>query len=136
MKKFLGMLMVICLTIFGAFAWAQEAAAEVVVSNEGVFKALLDLVLGYKGLKGAALTLAVVQFLILLLKSEIFGKLFKKVSGAMKLLIVSGLTLLAGILALKASGLSYAQALSDSANLALLQVFAHQVYLQFFVKKE
>ena len=134
MRRIFGFLMVLCMTMFGIFAYAQEAAAEV-VSNESVFKALFDLIMGYKGLQGAALTVAIAQFILLFCKSHLFEQLFKKLSGAWKLTIVSLLTLVIGVFSMKAAGMTTAQALSDSANLVALQVLVHQLFSQFFIKK-
>lgn len=118
----------------GALAFAQEVVQE--VSDLDFIQQLLAFIGGYKGLTGLALTAAIVQLLIMLLKTPLFGKIFKSVTGQIKLLIVSGLTLVAGVIALRVTGLSLAESLLHSSTLAAFQVFAHQVYLQFFVKKD
>lgn len=131
MKKFLGLF--IAVLVFGLTAFGQ---ATDVVADSTFFKELFDLVMNYKNLSSAAGVIAVVQLLVMFLKTPAFSKVFKNVSGALKMLIVSGLTLVLGVLTLKETGLSTAQALADSSTLVLIQVFVHQVYLQFFVKKD
>lgn len=123
-------------TIFffaGVMAFAQEVSE---VSDLDFIQQLLSFVSGYKGLTGLALAAAAVQLVIMLLKTPLFGKIFKSVTGQIKLLIVSGLSLIAGVIALRITGLSLAESLLHSSTLAAFQVFAHQIYLQFFVKKD
>lgn len=123
-------------TIFffaGVMAFAQEVSE---VSDLDFIQQLLSFVGGYKGLTGLALAAAAVQLVIMLLKTPLFGKIFKSVTGEVKLLIVSGLSLVAGVIALRIAGLSLTESLLHSSTLAAFQVFAHQIYLQFFVKKD
>lgn len=134
MSKMTALFMMFTIFFFaGVMAFAQEVSE---VSDLDFIQQLLSFVSGYKGLTGLALAAAAVQLVIMLLKTPLFGKIFKSVTGQIKLLIVSGLSLIAGVIALRITGLSLAESLLHSSTLAAFQVFAHQIYLQFFVKKD
>lgn len=134
MSKMTALFMMFTIFFFaGVMAFAQEVSE---VSDLDFIQQLLSFVSGYKGLTGLALAAAAVQSVIMLLKTPLFGKIFKSVTGQIKLLIVSGLSLIAGVIALRITGLSLAESLLHSSTLAAFQVFAHQIYLQFFVKKD
>lgn len=89
---------------------------------------------GIGGLKGAgtlAIVAVIVQGLSLVLKLPQMP-----VPGKTKLVIVTGLTFVGGVLALKLQGLDWASVVLHSTTLSAFQVFAHQIYKQFVVKNE
>lgn len=90
---------------------------------------------GYKGMTALAVTVAVVQLLIMFAKLPTFGKIFTKLTGDMKLLIVTGLTLVAGYLALKVAGVPSSEAIMKTLALPVFQEYIFQLYKQFFAKK-
>lgn len=107
------------------------------VDPNGEFINLLIASLG--GLKGAS-TLAivgiVVQIIIKALNLPIAGKLFSESKGWIKLLIVSGLTLVGGVTGLMSvEKLSFAAALIHSTTLTALMVFGNQLIQHFSPKK-
>ncbi len=90
------------------------------------------------GLKGASALVAagvLVQLAVKFLSTGFFNKLFLKISGAAKLMIVSGLTLVSGVLGLMSQGVSLGVALAHSSTLAAAMVFIDQVYKHFSEKK-
>jgi enamine deaminase RidA (YjgF/YER057c/UK114 family) len=107
-------------------SFAALAQGEVIVPPTG--EELLKFLQSIGGLKGAgslAIAVVAVQGLILFFRSS-----FAKFSGASQLLIVNGLSLVAGVIALKASGVELSAALLHSQTIAAVQVFLHQVVKQ------
>lgn len=136
----------------GTLAFAQDAVETVVQASADVAAAitgvdltpvteasfiqnLIALVGGYKGMATAALVLAVVQLLIMFLKTDFAGKIFTKLTGQVKLLVVTFLTIVAGYMALTISGKPMGEAIVATLALPMVQEFLYQVYKQFFVKK-
>jgi hypothetical protein len=114
--------------------FAQDALPEVPTQD---FIGFLLLSIG--GLKGAG-TLAIVgtavQILLKFLATPLCGQLFKNLSGAWKLTIVSFLSMVGGITSLMmTSNLTLGAALFHSATLTAFMVFANQVYKQFIEKQ-
>lgn len=132
MKKWLWILSITSLTLVGYFAFAQEV--EVIETNQ--FLQFLIQSLG--GLKGAT-TLAIVGFaiqaIVMLLKTPLFKGVWEKLGSQWKLLIITGLTLISGVVALMISGVSIGAALVHSTTLSALSVFLHQIFKQFIEKK-
>ena len=108
------------------FAFAALAQGEVIVppSGDELIKFLQSLG-GLKGAGTAAIVVIVVQGLLLFFRSS-----FAKFAGISQILIVNGLTLIAGVIALKAQGMELSVALLHSQTIAAFQVFAHQVFKQ------
>ena len=129
----MGFLAIFIYLFSGVLAFAQSGGD--VVSDLDFFAKLMELVGGYKGLAGAALVLALVQLGIMFLKTPLAGRVFKDLSGATKLLLVNGLTILAGFLVLKMSGVPTGEALVKTMALPLVQEFLYQLYKQFIAKK-
>lgn len=117
-------------------AFAQEVASEVVevVSNEDFISALIEAIGGLKG-KGTLSIVAVsVQLFMLFLDTKFGSGLLK---GSVKLLVVSALSLVGGVVGLMVSdGIEFLPALMSSANLTALMVFGNQAYKQFFKKED
>lgn len=73
----------------------------------------------------------ITQIIVAGLKAPLFKDRFKKLAGKWKLLIVSGISLLSGILTLLASGADWGDIIKDALILTTAQVFVHQIYSQF-----
>lgn len=129
MKKglFLGTLLMLPIVAF-----AQELGQ---VSDLQFLQDLLKFIGGVKGAGTLAIVAGAVQLIMQLLKTEVISKLIPKLSGAKKLLIVSGLTMIGGVMVLMVEGQTLVQSLLHSTTLAALQVFANQIFQQF-TKKE
>jgi enamine deaminase RidA (YjgF/YER057c/UK114 family) len=116
----------LCLLIGLLLAFAALAQGEVIAPPTG--DELVTFLQSLGGLKGAgsiAIIVIAVQGLLLFFRSS-----FAKFSGAFQILIVNGLTLIAGVIALKAQGMELSVALLHSQTIAAFQVFAHQVLKQ------
>lgn len=90
------------------------------------------------GTKGAGVLAAVgiwVKVVIAFLNTELMGKFFSGLKGSIKLLIVSILTMVSGVISLKLTGVSWSGALIHSATLTAFVTLSHDVYKTFFVKK-
>lgn len=131
MKKLLGLLFAIIPVV--AFAQFADIGAE---------KFLEELLAFAGSLKGAStmvIVVAVVQLVMKALRFPITRKLISKVveiTPAKRLMILYGLTVVAGVTGLMADGLSIGSALLHSNTLAALQVFANQIYKKSVSKKE
>lgn len=86
---------------------------------------------GLKGASSLAIAAAAVQAIMLLLRSSLGS-----FAGKFKLLIVLLLSVVSGVIALKLNGVELGAALLHSSTMASFQVFANQVYKQFFVKED
>ena len=88
---------------------------------------------GLKGASALAIAAFVVQVLLKLLDMDVvenwLGKSFSDWSGAWKLVVISGLTLVSGVLGLMVMGhVSLGAALIHSTTLTAFMVFANQIY--------
>ncbi|NBT58817.1 hypothetical protein EBT16_08550 [bacterium] len=77
-----------------------------------------------------AIVAAVVQVLMLLFRTK-----FGEKSGKFRLLFVSGLSLVGGVLGLKIQGMEWGSALVHSSTLAAMQVFGFELYKKLVVEK-
>lgn len=123
MKRILAVLLVFLLPML---AFAQDA-----VPTEEFLKALIASIGGMKGASHLAIAGVVVQLLIMLLKTPLMGSVFKKIGGQWKLTVVSGLSLIAGVISLKLSGVELGAALIHSTTLTAFMVFANELYKHF-----
>lgn len=113
---------------------AQEVLPE--VPTQDFIGFLLQSLGGLKGMSTLAVVGVVVQLLIQFLKTPLCAQVFKAVSGPTKLLIVTGLTLVAGVVSLMSvEGLSLGAAIVHSTTLSAFMVFGNQIYKQFIEKK-
>lgn len=128
MKKFLLFPLLICLPVFAAEALIADPA----LSDSQFLQMLSQLVGGPKGAGTLAVVYLAVQGLALGFKWRL-GQLV----GFWRLTIVSGLTWVGGVLGLVATtGMSFAAAFTNAANLALLAVFVDQLKKQWQKKEE
>ena len=86
---------------------------------------------GTKGIASLGGAAAIVQLLLYLFRSDL-GILL----GKWRLVAVTLLTTLSGALLLKLSGLDWPSSLMHGTTLSAFQVFIHQFYKQFFIKKD
>jgi hypothetical protein len=141
MKRILGALT----PVFGLFlfamlvsfsALAQEVAAvaavvpPVVPPTQDEWTALLTSIGGLKGASSMAIAAVVIQGLMLLFRTKL-----GEMAGKFRLLIVSVLTLVGGIIALKISGVEGPALFMHSTTLLSFQVLLNQVMKQFFSAK-
>ena len=116
-----------------AIGFAQDVITPVTTND---FIALLASSLG--GLKGAgALAIAgvVSKLLLHFMGTPLFGDLFKKINGGLKLTIALFLSFISGLIALKTSGVDWGAALIHSSTLSAFVVLSNQVYKQWIEKK-
>jgi hypothetical protein len=73
------------------------------------------------------IVVAVTQFLM-----QAFSGPLAALAGKWRLLIVTGLSLITAVASGVTTGMSLGSALLSGAGLAALQVFGHQLYVQFF----
>ena len=127
-------LMILVLSfLFSGLIFAQEATqAAAALPYDQFFAFLFENIGGFKGASSMAIAVLVAQILLKLFETKV-GELI----GAWKMAIVALLTLVVGVLGMAMStNVSIVTALFSSANLVLLQGFAHQVYKQVVVKKD
>jgi hypothetical protein len=139
MKKVFKLTMIGMIAFFvGMFFSMTSFAQEVlpVVSESDVLKSVFSLVTSYKEMSAFALALAVVQLLTKVLSLQSLGSIFPNLTGKMKLVMITFLSLVAGVISLKVSGLSWLECIMHSGTLAAVQVFGHQFYKEFIQKKE
>ena len=106
------------------------------ISDIEFLKELLNFITSIKGAGSLAIIAGAVQLLMMLLKTPFISKFIPKLTGVTKILIVSGLTVVSGVIALMVEGQTFLAALLSSANLAAIQVFANQLFKQFTKKEE
>jgi len=104
------------------------------ITDENFFQALMQSLNGFKGASAMAIAAIITQLIVALLKAPIAHELFNNLLGKYRLLIVSGVSIIAGVLSLKVAGVDWLAALSHSFTLTSFQVFGNQVVKQ--VKKE
>lgn len=96
--------------------------------------ALKQLLAGLGGLKGASalgIAVFVIQGVLLFFRTQLAA-----FAGKWRLLIVTGLSLVIGVLALSMAGVSWTSALVHANTLAAVQVFIHQLVKQLSEKSE
>jgi hypothetical protein len=101
------------------------------ISNQDFINLLLKSIGDIKGATGLGIVVIIVQLLMAFFKTQL-----SNFAGKYKLLIVTFLTLVLGVLTLKTSGLTWSAALLHSSTIAAFQVFFNQLYKQFFVKND
>lgn len=99
------------------------------VSSSDFFSSAIAFVGGIKGASIMAISVAAVQLL-----TKFFSSGLSDFAGKYKLVIVYFLSVAASVLAVLASGGSILSAVISGSVLAALQVFVHQIYVQFIQK--
>ena len=137
--KLINFIFIMLLTsVFSVFA--QEVPVEVtkeIISNSDLIELLIKSVGGAKGASTLAIVGIAVKFILAFFNSELGGKAFKGMKGSLKLLIVTGLTMVSGVVSLMSvNGLEFGAAMIHSATLSAFLVFGNQVYKQFIEKKD
>ena len=123
---------VLAIVSYPVIVLAQAAslpASMPVVPYDQAFGQLLTMLGGLHGATAMAIVVVVVLCLMLLLKTPL-----GQYAGKYKLLALTGLTLVGGVLALMLSHVTLAGALTDATTFAALQVFLHQIVSQFSEK--
>lgn len=114
----------------GLFGPALAAIAQVVdptVPPTGQeWQSFFEALSGVQGMGTMALVALGVQGLMLMFRGPLAN-----LAGAGKLTLVTGLTMAAGVLSLRASGMEWPACFMNSVTLAAVQVFLHQVWTQF-----
>ena len=127
--------------LFCAFGtWAQEAVSATVelaqVIPAGDFlQDFIQFLFSAKGASSLAIAYGVVQLAIKFLKSELCYKVFKKLTPAVQMSAVQGLTILATLLTSMLSGQTFVTALLSGAVLIPLQEYLFQAYKKYLEKK-
>ncbi len=129
MKKLLILITVLC---FPLMAFAQEVVQPVVdlATEVPVQDFMAFLIKSMGGMKGAS-TLAIVGIVLQGLLMLTRTRLLDKYTSGKKLLIVYGLSMVAGVVALMSQGLDIQAALIHSNSLAAYQVMFHEVVKKF-----
>lgn len=120
-----------CLFFFVLFTGMAFAADVIEPPSQMDIMAFLAALGGLKGASALVIAAAVVQGIMLALRSSVGNFL-----GKWRLTAVLLLSVVAGVIALRISGVSLGAALMHSTTLAALQVLANQIYKQFFEKKD
>ena len=121
--------LVVSLIINPVFA---QIAGDVMAEPSSVeIMAFLSALGGIKGAGALGIAAMAVQGLMLLFRSKLGS-----FAGKFKLLLVLLLSLVSGVIALKMHGVDLGAALLHSSTMASFQVFANQVYKQFFAKED
>lgn len=97
----------------------------------GDWQAFIAALGGVKGLGGLGFVALLVQGVMLSLRSG-----YLPVSGRQKILVVSLLSLVGGVVALKMSGLGWSSAILHSTTLAAIQVFLSELNKYMFKPEE
>lgn len=107
---------------FSLIAFGQDVLPP---ESAGQWQAFLQSIGGTKGVGIMGTIVALIQILLLILKSPL-----GVVAGPYKLLLVTTLTLFLGVTSLKIQGFDWQSALMHSTTLASFQVFLNQLWKQ------
>ncbi len=133
MKKFFGIMFALLVMMIPFALFAQEVPAP--ISDIDAVQQILA-VLTTKGLSGLALVAAVVQVLMIALRSNYVIAKFGDLKGSTRITALLALTMVGGIVTLMMQGMTIIPAILHSTTIAAFQVLANQVYKQYFVKKD
>ena len=125
----------IMIFLIPSIVFVQDIIPIPVVPDADFFQKLFEIIGGWKALVGGGLTLALIQLVIIFLKTNLAGNIFHGLSGTLKFLLVNGLTLVAGLFTAVGAGASWGQAIAAMFALPMFQEFLFQIYKQFIVKK-
>ncbi len=126
MSKLLAFIAVLLLPLV---ALAQAASAPAALAYGDALSELVALAATLKGASAVGITVAVVQALMLALRTPLADKL-----GKWKLTAVLALSCVLSLFSAKLAGATWGAALLSGPLLAAAQVLGHQVYAQFTEK--
>lgn len=131
----------VSILLFGllAFSYSSMLMAEALDIEETLnfIEQALELLGGIKGASAYVIAGIVVELLLKFLDTSLFNKLFSSLKGKYKLLVVTALSYISGVLSLvNVGGQSIVEALLHSTSLTALLVLINQVYKQFFQKDD
>lgn len=106
--------------LFSISAFAQDAGE--------VLDYAVGMIGSFKGASTLVIVAGVVQIVIKLLSSSFFGKIFSSFNGFVKLMAISGFTIVSSIIALMMQGKSFVQAVMDGVVVSALMVYVNQIY--------
>jgi hypothetical protein len=114
-------------------AYAQDTGVPDVdpITTEDFFHYLMSSFGGLKGATALVIAAFVVQAIIRLLKTPLMNSFFLRIGGQWKITIVTGLTVVAGVIGLVSAGVPISAALVHSTTLSAFLVFMNQIYRQF-----
>lgn len=119
--------------LFSAFCWAASTTTTTLVNLDAPsaedYKLLLEIIASVKALGPIGIVMVATQIIMLVIKAKILDL------GKWNLAVVLGLSAVFGALLLKKDGIGWSEVLLNATTLASLQVFVHQIYVQF-IKKE
>jgi len=134
MKGFIkGALFLLITVLVTCFAFAQVVADP--ISNADALQQIMAL-FGSGSLKGLSLVAAVIQGLMLLLRSDFVVQKIGAAKASLRLALVLMLSLIGGIVALRMQGMDLKAALIHSSSLAAYQVLFHQLYTVYLESKK
>lgn len=110
-----------------AIAFAQDAA----IPTDQFLMYLLQSLGGLKGASALAIIGLVVQIIVKFLNSDLSNQVFKNFSGFGKLVSISALTIVSGVITLIIQGMSPLAAIFHSTTLAAIMVLVNQFAQQY-----
>lgn len=126
-KFLLAVLVSACFTAIVSVAFAQDpASVPVDLQSSEALEEILKSVGGLQGAGALGIVAVVVQVLMSFFRSPLAN-----FAGKFRLLIVSALSMVGGVLALKLSGVDWVGSLVHSATLTSVMVFGNQIVKQF-----
>lgn len=135
MKKHVLFVSMFFMAMFSFLALAQDAVIMPVptepIPSAEFFSALIASIGGFKGASALGIAYIVVQLVM-----KFFSTAMGSFAGKWRLVIVTGLSIVCGVLSLKVAGVSWSAALMHSQVLAALSVYLNQLWKQFVEKKD
>lgn len=123
-SRLLRLLALVFVPLFASLALGQVVDPSLPPSGEEL-QAFFTALGGIQGMSTLALVGLGIQGLMLAFRGPL-----SSLAGAGKLTLVTGLSLLGGVIGLRAAGLDWALCLMHSTSLAAAQVFLHQLWKQ------
>lgn len=111
-----------------SLAFAQASLPTDIEASDAVAE-LLRSIGGLKGASALAIVAVVVQAVMLFFRTK-----YASFAGKWRIVVVTGLTVVAGVLALRVAGVDWIGALLHSSTLAAVQVFGNQFVKQLTEK--
>lgn len=126
--------LLITMSIFASIAVYAQALTDS-VSDSFAFDQIMQIFQG-PHLAGLALVAAVVQSLMLILRTEFVISRFGSASASVRLALVFLFSTIGGVVQLMSNGMTLHAALLHSTTLAAYQVLGHQLYTVYLEKKQ